>query len=164
MDFSVGDIMRLNVKSVEPDMSLPDLERALVDEKVGGFPVVDSGELVGVISRSDIIRQLDVERNLAEITSDFYFDESGFHEIAAKTYTQIAAELGERIESLKVKDVMVTEVHTASRDWLLDKVAQIFVEHRIHRLPVVEGSRLVGIITTIDLTRLFADRRVEVRK
>ena len=61
------DLMSGPPRTVRPDTSLADLERALLDAGVGGFPVVEDGRLVGVVSRSDVVRQLSVEQSLAEL-------------------------------------------------------------------------------------------------
>lgn len=159
-ELTARDIMQASVRVVTPDMTLPDLERLFISEKVGGFPVVEEDRLVGIVSRSDIVRQLCVERTVAQETSDFYYDESGFHELPLETLDQVAGRIGERIEGMKVKDVMVRDVRTVAAEQTLSIVAQTMVDHRIHRLPVVHEGKLVGIITTIDLVRLIADRRL----
>ena len=43
----------------------------------------------------------------------------------------------------------------------LQEVARCLVGHRIHRLPVVDAGRLVGILTSLDLVRLFAEGRAK---
>jgi CBS domain-containing protein len=39
-------------------------------------------------------------------------------------------------------------------------VAATLLARRVHRLPVVDGGRLVGIVTSMDLVRLIAEERV----
>src|SRR3972149_5577173 len=101
MDMLVRQIMQRNVRTIAPEVTLPDLEEAFVQQGVGGFPVVDKGELVGIVSRSDIVRQLFVEHHAAESTSDFYLDDDGFHEIPLVTFEQIADRVGQRLEPLQ---------------------------------------------------------------
>ena len=74
IEMVVADVMQFIVKSVPSEMLLPELEQELVSANVSGFPVVDDRKLVGVVSRSDIIRKLCDEREVAQETSDFYFD------------------------------------------------------------------------------------------
>jgi tRNA nucleotidyltransferase (CCA-adding enzyme) len=64
------------------------------------------------------------------------------------------------MESLRVADVMVTSVITVGPDAPLESVARALVEHRIHRLPVVEEGRLVGLVSSTDLVRLVAEGRL----
>ena len=157
---TAADVMRGGIKSVSPRMTLPELEEAFVRDQVTGFPVVDHGKLVGVVSRSDIVRQLCTERQVAETVSDFHFDERGFYEIEMESLHQIADRIGERIESLSVADVMNSRPFTVPLEMPIREVAHQFIEHHVHRLPVTDQGVLVGIMTTIDLVRLIVDHRL----
>ena len=90
MDIVATEIMRRSVQTVAASMSLPEVEHALIQAGVSGFPVTDSDQIVGVVSRSDIVRQLDLEHQTATRTSDFYRDADGFHELPLKTNSQVA--------------------------------------------------------------------------
>jgi CBS domain-containing protein len=161
MDLLVKQIMNRNVRTVAPDATLPELEKAFVKEGVSGFPVVVEGELVGIVSRSDLVTQLFLEHHAAETTSDFYFDNDGFHEIPLVTFEQIADRVGERIEQLQVKDVMSRPVFKVSPDQPLRHVAQMMTDNRIHRVLVTEQSCLVGIISSLGLVDLIANGRLK---
>lgn len=160
MDLLVKQIMQRNVRTVSPNVTLPELEKAFVQEAISGFPVVDQGELVGIVSRSDIVRQLVLEHHVAERTSDFYFDQEGFHEVPAVTFDQIADRVGERIEQLQVKDVMSRRLVKISPNASLKMVAQTLTDHRLHRVLVTEDNRLLGIVSSLDLVELIANGRV----
>jgi CBS domain-containing protein len=157
---NVRDLMHARIHTVSPDLPLAELEQEFLDKGVGGFPVVDADELVGVVSRSDVVRQLDVERQLAERTSDFYWDQTGFHEEPAESIDQITSRVGQRIEDLHVRDLMSTHLVVVSVDDSLTVLAQKFLEHHIHRVLVVDNGRLAGIVSTLDLVKLFAEKRV----
>jgi CBS domain-containing protein len=159
---NVHDLMQIRVHVVPSKMPLVELEQEFINKRVSGFPVVDDDQLVGVVSRSDIVRQLDVERQLAENTSDFYWDRAGFHEEPAESMHQIASRVGQRIEDLHVRDLMSRHLIAVSADDSLTVLAQRFLERHIHRVLVVEHGRLVGIVSALDLVKLFADKRVEV--
>ncbi len=49
-----GDVMTKALFTAHPDQPLAELELQLIEHRIGGAPVVDQGQLVGVISRSDI--------------------------------------------------------------------------------------------------------------
>ena len=157
---NVRDLMQIRVHAVPSAMLLAELEQEFIDKHVSGFPVVNADQLVGVVSRADIVRQLEVERQLAENTSDFYWDRSGFHEELAESMLQIASRVGQRIEDLRVRDLMSRHLVAVSPDDSLAVLAQRFMEHHIHRVLVADHGSLVGIVSTLDLVRLFADRRV----
>jgi CBS domain-containing protein len=55
--------------------------------------------------------------------------------------------------------IMKRNCITISSDAPVEKAAKIFSEKRIHRLPVIEGSSLVGIVTPTDLLRLVKDSK-----
>lgn len=158
--FTAADIMSGGIRTVPPQMTLPELEEAFVRDQVTGFPVVHAGKLVGVVSRSDIVRQLCTERQVAETVSDFHYDERGFHEVEMESLQQIADRIGERIESSSVADVMNKRPYTVPPDMPIREVAHQFIRHHVHRLPVTDQGALVGIVTTIDLARLIADGRL----
>jgi CBS domain-containing protein len=52
------DVMATKVQTVASGMSVGELERELIARRVSGFPVVDDEALVGVVSRSDIVRAI----------------------------------------------------------------------------------------------------------
>jgi CBS domain-containing protein len=52
---------------------------------------------------------------------------------------------------IKVKDVMTTEVVMVSPDKDIGEAAELMMEKNIKKLPVIEGNRLVGIVTATDL-------------
>jgi CBS domain-containing protein len=149
------DLMTSDVRSVRPDMTLTDLERALLEDRVGGFPVVSDGRLVGVISRSDIVRQLALEQSVAELSSEYQREGEGTTGLAA-----VGAEVGRRMEGRRIEDVMIRKWIGVAPDASLQHVAQRMVDDRIHRILVVDGERLLGIITSTDLVRLIAEEKL----
>ncbi len=160
MELLTKQIMQRNVQSVSSNLSLPDLEKAFVTAGVSGFPVVDEGVLVGIVSRSDVVKQLFLEHEAAETTSDFYFDRDGFHEEQLVTFEQIADRVGERIERLQVSDVMSRNLVKVGPDQTLRAVAQQMSAESVHRVLVTEQDQLVGIVTSFDLVELLARGRV----
>ncbi len=125
--------------------------------------MVDAGRLVGIVSRSDVVRQLCVEQSVAETLSDYYADLGRCASGPLESFQEIGERVGTRIERLRVKDVMIHELITASPEEPVRDVAATLLARRVHRLPVVDGGRLVGIVTSMDLVRLFAEERVQPR-
>jgi acetoin utilization protein AcuB len=153
---TVGEVMRVEVLTVAPDLSLPELESRLLKRRVGGYPVVENGRLVGIVSRSDIVRQLSVERSVGGALANFDPNESSDAALE-KVVASISEYIGRRMEVLTVRDAMITEVITARPDEALVEAARRMLEARVHRLPVVEDGALRGILTSSDFVRLFAD-------
>ena len=161
MDMVATEIMRRSIQTVPTTMALPELERAFVQAKVSGFPVVDGDQLVGVVSRSDIVRQLDLEHQTAQRTSDFYFDAGGFHELSLATNVEIADRVGERIEQLTVGEVMHRQLFAVPPDQPLRAIAETMVDNNIHRVLVTQEGKLLGLISTTDFVRLYAEGRIK---
>jgi acetoin utilization protein AcuB len=61
------------------------------------------------------------------------------------------------LEKTKVNAAMSETLITVSPNEIVEKAAQLMLEHKIGGLPVVDGDKLVGIITTSDLLRTFLD-------
>ena len=57
MGLTACDVMNAEVRTVGPEMALPELERAFPKEGVTRFPVVDQdGRLAGILSALDFVR------------------------------------------------------------------------------------------------------------
>ena len=54
----VGEIMTKNVVTITPDMSADEAAHIILDGRFGGLPVVERGELVGIITETDLLRAL----------------------------------------------------------------------------------------------------------
>jgi acetoin utilization protein AcuB len=62
-----------------------------------------------------------------------------------------------QLEHTRVDAVMARSVITVAPDMLLDQAANLLVKHKVGGFPVVDGGKLVGIITAIDLLRAFGE-------
>jgi CBS-domain-containing membrane protein len=61
-----------------------------------------------------------------------------------------------RAHARKVADVMITNVITAMPDTSLRDIASLLERNRIKRVPIVEGGKLVGIVSRANLLQAFA--------
>ena len=138
-------------------MSLPDLERAFLQAGVSGLPVTDrAGSLVGIVSRSDVVRRLAMEQSMGEWISDSYRDDAD-EDWPQKSADEIGRMVGERMERHRVLDIMRSEIVSAEPDEPVREVARRMLEHRVHRVPVLEDGRLVGLLSSMDLVRIVAE-------
>jgi CBS domain-containing protein len=149
----VKDVMINKPVSVQATATPRELARVLTEHAISGVPVVDGRRrVIGVVSRTDLL-QWCVRGGLGFGTNDLL---SSLAEGA----------IGTRIDAIDlgiVADFMTTEPVTAGSDEPLDEVARRMVEHQIHRLIVVDrDGRLQGIITTMDLLRVFPARCAKV--
>ncbi len=59
----VKGYMTRNIKTIEPDTPLPVIESLMVTYDVGRLPVLDRGQLMGIVTRTDVLRQLHQDRD-----------------------------------------------------------------------------------------------------
>jgi CBS domain-containing protein len=159
MATTARDVMKTEVRTVSPDVPLSDLEKLFIEYRVTGFPVVESNRLIGVVSRSDIVRKIVAEQSYAEYLSDYYREVGSFDEPRpADTLPELGSQIGSRMASSTVRDVMSQDPVTVLAADSVAQVAEVLVERRIHRVPVVSNDgQLEGIITSLDLVRLLAN-------
>jgi acetoin utilization protein AcuB len=55
---TVGGVMTTSVIVVDPDRSIAEAARIVMDHKIGALPVVEDGRLVGIVTESDFVRAM----------------------------------------------------------------------------------------------------------
>ena len=151
----VADLMRRDPVTVRPQDSLEHLEEVLVRKRITGAPVVSGSQVVGVVSRSDLVSRLNLERSRFEDAS-WYLEPFDAEERTDSDTTHIREAVAARLGQLRVGDLMTKEVLSVSPADSLQKAASLMVGRRVHRLLVMEGDRLVGIVSSMDLLRGIA--------
>ncbi len=157
MSLRASDVMRRSLGIIDASASLADLERAFADAEVSGFPVVQHGRVVGVVSHTDVVRHLAAKEEPPRLSS-FYADLDDFSsEDASEHLADLAARRGRTLDALRVSDVMTPSVVSVPPDAGIAEVAKILTEHAIHRVLVIDSDTLVGVISALDLARLVAE-------
>jgi CBS domain-containing protein len=154
--FRTRDLMQRDVATVRSSLPVTELEQILVSEGISGMPVIDDGELCGVVSRSDVIRATASAEGNAGATLAYYQEIAGTVPVPSSA-THMASE---RIAALTVRDIMTRELIAVAGDQPVREVAQTMVSRGVHRVLVTAGRHLLGIITTLDLARAIADGRI----
>ena len=152
---NAADVMSTQVLAVRPDMSVHELAAFLTENQITGAPVLDAhGRLVGVVSETDIAECESDRAELVRDRSDPEFDLRGWED---KVNVEDMRELHVEGSDLAVRDIMTPAAYTIPHDTPVSKVAQTMVAGRIHRLLVTRASRVVGIVTSLDLLKLLCD-------
>jgi CBS domain-containing protein len=149
------DIMRSHLITAEPGQSLAELRHLLIESDISGVPVVEEGRLIGVISRSDLVRVEELVESLdAEVSSEDWRENQadGFKHSPPVDF----AGFRRRLSELRVKDAMRAQVVTCSPQTAVTEVAAEMVRHHVHRVVVVEGDKPLGIVSTLDIAALVA--------
>ena len=140
------DIMTQEIVSVSPDLLVEKLAALLVENKISGAPVVDDeGDLIGVVTESDLIDQT---KNVHIPTVVSILDSFLFLESPSKMDEEIQKMVGRKVEDICTKKPIVVQADTPLSD-----VATIMAEKNLHTLPVMEENRLVGVIGKTDIIR-----------
>ncbi len=163
MSIQVREIMATGVHTISPDLPLAEFEERTIECGVAGFPVVAADKLVGIVSRSDVVRTLAVERTYEGQFEDAFGSNAAEPESAAKLVAEAGARIGARLSKLSVKDAMRSPVETVEPDHSIEEAAKRMRDRRVHRLPVVEDGRVVGIVSALDIAKLVAEGRLGAR-
>ncbi|HSQ93175.1 MAG TPA: CBS domain-containing protein [Methanoregula sp.] len=117
---------------------------------IGGLPVMEGTELVGIITESNLISLLETER----ISDDLWLP-SPFEVIEVPIREYINWEKTKHaltnIGDMPVKKVMTRHVVTATEDMDVGAAAALMLQEGITRLPVMREKKLVGIIAREDI-------------
>lgn len=139
------DIMTTEIISVAPDTDIPTAARLLIEKKINGVPVVEDGRLVGILTQSDLITQ----QKILKLPSVFTFLD-GF--VPLGSLDKMEREM-KKITAMTVRDAMTPDPVTVPPEALLEEVAAIMVDERLHTLPVISNGTLVGILGKSDVLR-----------
>src|SRR5262245_16682624 len=149
-----ADVMVTNVITVGPDARVEDVAQILLSARISGVPVVGpNGELLGIVSEGDLMRR--VEAGTGRPRPWWLALFVGQEGLAAEFIKE---------HSRKVTDVMTRHVITAAPDTPLAKIASLLEKNAIKRVPIVEGGKLVGIVSRANLLQALASltKQVEV--
>ena len=136
----VREIMSSPVVTVPPGMPLKEVANILVTRAISAVPVVDAGELVGILSEADLIPlELvpDPRAHLAPLP-------------AAPAASRIASEA-------MTRDVVALREEADVAD-----AGRLMLERRIKSIPVLRGRRVVGIVARRDLLEVLARSDEEI--
>jgi acetoin utilization protein AcuB len=121
--------------TISIDESLSGAHQYMQAQKIRHLPVVDrSGKMVGLVAEEDLLKAEPSEATLLSVWE--------IHSLLTK---------------VKVKDVMVKSVITATEDTPIEEAAHLMLDHTIGCLPVLRAGKLVGIITESDIFRTFME-------
>lgn len=115
---NVREAMAKTIGTAPDTATLAEVVRIMKREDCGCVPIMHNGSLAGVVTDRDI-----VIRCLAD------------------------AHNGDMIQTTPVAEIMTRTVVTVTGDATLEEAAHVMAEHQVRRLPVVEGTRLVGLLS-----------------
>lgn len=115
----IRDIMTTELETAEPDTTLEEIATLMRDEDVGSIPIVEDGELVGIVTDRDI-----VVRAIAE---------------------------GREPSDTTAEEVLSEDLVTVTAEMEVERAARLMADRQVRRLPVVEGKKLLGMVSLGDI-------------
>ena len=180
------DIMTREVLTVSPETSVRDAMALFATRHISGAPVLTNGALIGVVSLTDLaelaasepgvpterLDMLDIDDSVdLDITPDLdqtpaayfadYWDDAG-----AEVSERIRESEGPEWDSLAehtVSEAMNRAVYALGSDSSVERCAEFMKQKAIHRVLVVDDGTLVGLVSTMDITRAVAEHKLTSR-
>lgn len=135
------DVMTHCVVTIAPEASVVDAIGRMLSHQVSGMPVVDAtGRLVGIVSEGDFVRRAELHT-----------------EGPPRRWLELLLGAGARADDYArshgrtVADVMSPEVASVGSESPLAEIVALMDERDVKRVPVVDGGRVVGIVSRADL-------------
>jgi acetoin utilization protein AcuB len=126
--------MKRDPVTVSPEDSFRHAMTLIRQKGIRHLPVVDEGQLVGILTDRDIRQASPSPATSLEIHELHYL-----------------------LEKVRIREIMTKKVYTVTPATPIEEAARLMLTHRIGGLPVLDAGRLVGIITETDILTAFVD-------
>jgi CBS domain-containing protein len=144
-DLTVGEIMDRDPVTASPRDDVTTLIKLLREHELPGVPVVEGdGTLVGIVTEADLILRGDD----ADLHLPTYIELFG-----GVVFLEPLQHLEDKLRKAfanKVEEMMTADVDTISPDASVHEAARLISGSGHNRLPVVENTKLVGVVTRVD--------------
>ncbi len=143
------DIMTSEVITFGPDTPIRDIARTFRERNISGAPIVEHGQVIGIVTEIDLIARHarpHYPRYLPLLDARIPLG-------GQREYQEIVR----HILGLTARDIMTAPAETIHADAEIEDVATLMVEKRANPLPVMDGNRLVGILSHTDLIRTLEE-------
>jgi acetoin utilization protein AcuB len=128
----VRDLMTGAPITVSPDTSMLDARQLMLSKQFRHLLVMKDDQLVGIVTDRDIRLNLPSQATSLSVW-----------------------EINHLLTKLTVGQVMTASVITVGPDRDAADAARLMLDHKIGALPVMDGGRLIGIVTETDMLRAF---------
>src|SRR5215510_9009152 len=140
------DVMVSTVITVGVNASIGEVAAILLNNHISAAPVVDEkGELVGIVSEGDLMRRPEIGTTKRH---------SWWLELISNKWGSATEYI--KSHSRKVADVMTRDLITAKPDTPVGDIAGLLERNQIKRVPIVEGGKLVGIVSRANILQALS--------
>lgn len=186
------DIMTADVLTVSPELSIRDAMSLFATRHVSGAPVLASGKVVGVVSTTDLMefaadlpgvptaRAANTDEDLEEWEEqedeiEIEDEEETSMAFFADSWENAGADVSERmsevnspewnaLEEHTVAEAMTRDVFALTPGTAVDVAADRMRTAGVHRVLVMDGEQLVGIVSTKDIANAVADHKLTTQR
>jgi CBS domain-containing protein len=130
----VEDVMSSSLRVTAPDFPISTVSRDMTQYRFRRLPVVSDDVLYGIVTATDIMKYLGSREVFSRITTGNI----------------------EEVMGLPVRTLISGDLFTISPLQTINQAAREMLTRNVGALPVIEGSRLIGLVTEFDLVRAFA--------
>jgi len=131
---TVEDVMSSSLRVTSPDCTISDVTHDMIQFRFRRLPVVSDDVLFGIVTATDIMKYL------------------GSREVFSDLTTGNAAD----VMKLPVRTLISGDLYSTTPVQNINQAAREMLTRNIGALPVIEDSRLIGLVTEFDLVRAFA--------
>jgi CBS domain-containing protein len=180
-DQTVADILSRDLVTLDPEMTLRDAIGVLDQQGIHGAPVIANGALLGVLTATDILSFAASAPTVPELSTERAPEDEGdqaetwqndqpLSDYFTDFWDNAGTDVAERIRATDspewdvlqehvVSEAMSVGVRAVQESAPLSEAAAYILHHRIHRALVMDGDRLVGVVSAIDFLRAIAGLR-----
>ncbi|MEM6377139.1 MAG: CBS domain-containing protein [Bacteroidota bacterium] len=134
---TVKELMSPTVLTIKTNQAIMPLCRLFFEMGIHHLPVVnEGGNLIGMLSASDVLKAFSYKLTSLSSTEETVVN-----------------------ESFPISELMTpAPLYVITPDESIRQVARLFIQHKIHALPVIEGEQVVGIVTATDVLNNLLER------
>ncbi len=147
----VADVMTSDPVALRASASFKEIAARLRQQHAAAFPVLDADDsVIGVVSEADLLPKEALEAGYEGHRGPL----AGPRHHAER----------EKAAGLTAGDIMSRPAVTIGAFDLVSHAAHVMYDHKLSCLPVVDGGRLIGMITRADVLRVFGRADAEIRR
>ena len=136
-----SDIMTTKLLTATQEKQIDEIANLMMEHNISGVPIVDDGgAVVGIVSEGDLLRRVEgaADRPRGRLARLFL--------IEWPSTTDFIQQRGRR-----ARDIMTRNVVTVPPDMSVGEIARLLEREHVKRVPVVDGGRLIGIVSRANL-------------
>ena len=133
----IRDMMTTSLLVQQPDCPLSMVTKVMTSHQFRRLPIVKNDVLFGIITATDIVRYIG----------------------SGKVFEKLVTGHETEVMGVPVRDLISGNLYTAEPGLSITEAARQMLERGVGALPVIENSRLVGLVTEFDLVRAFSQEQ-----